>query len=71
MVWLSLRRNSTLTDGGYRLEGQADDVAVIGAGGADPCLVSNSSLTSIIPRGEQIGFEAMRILAEMMAGQLG
>lgn len=44
------------------------DISVIGADDADVCLASNPSLTSIIPVGEKIGFEATRILNEMMAG---
>ena len=47
------------------------DVAVIGADDADFSLASNPTLTSVIPVGEQIGFEAMRILDQMMAGQAG
>jgi LacI family transcriptional regulator len=47
------------------------DVAVIGADDADLSLASNPTLTSVIPVGEQIGFEAMRILDQMMAGRPG
>lgn len=44
------------------------DVAVIGGDDADLSLASNPTLTSVMPVGEKIGFEAMRILDQMMAG---
>lgn len=45
------------------------DVAVIGSDDADLSLASNPALTSVIPVGEAIGFEAMRVLDDMMHGQ--
>lgn len=44
------------------------DLAVIGADDADLCLASHPTLTSVMPVGEKIGFEAMRILNRMMEG---
>lgn len=45
-----------------------EDVAVIGGDDADLSLASRPSLTSVMPMGETIGFEAMRVLEHMMAG---
>lgn len=47
------------------------DIAVIGADDADISLSSSPTLTCVMPIGEKIGFEAMRILEEMMAGHAG
>lgn len=45
-----------------------EDIAVIGGDDADLCLASRPALTSVMPVGEAIGFEAMRVLEKMMAG---
>ena len=45
------------------------DIAVIGSDDADVSLASSPTLTSVIPLGERIGFEAARILSQMMAGR--
>ncbi len=46
-----------------------DEVSVIGADDADLSLASHPSLTSVMPVGESIGFEAMKVLGDMMAGK--
>jgi LacI family transcriptional regulator len=46
-----------------------EDVAVIGSDDADVSLASDPTLTSVIPVGEKIGFEAARILAQMMTDE--
>jgi LacI family transcriptional regulator len=47
------------------------DVAVIGVDDTDLSLASSPALTSVVPVGEEVGLEAMRILDQMMAGQPG
>lgn len=47
------------------------EVAVIGGDDADLSLASRPSLTSVMPMGEKIGFEAMKVLEGMMAGGPG
>jgi len=47
------------------------DLAVIGMDDADQSLATDPTLTSIMPVGEKIGFEAVRILEQMMAGGPG
>jgi LacI family transcriptional regulator len=47
------------------------DVAVIGVDDTDLSLASSPALTSVVPVGEEVGFEAMRVLETMMAGQPG
>jgi AraC-like DNA-binding protein len=45
-----------------------DDVAVVGMDDADVCLRSTPSLSSVMPVGEQVGTEAMRLLDRMLQG---
>lgn len=45
-----------------------EDVAVIGADDADVSLATHPSQTSVVPVGETVGFEAMRVLEEMIHG---
>jgi LacI family transcriptional regulator len=47
------------------------DIAVVGTDEADFCLACNPTLTSVAPVGDKIGFEAMRILDQMMDGDPG
>lgn len=47
------------------------DIAVIGGDDTDISLSSNPTLTSVMPLGDKIGHESMRILDEMMAGHPG
>jgi LacI family transcriptional regulator len=46
-----------------------EDVAVIGTDDTDLSLSSTPTLTCVVPAGETIGFEAMRVLQRMMRGQ--
>lgn len=46
-----------------------EDIAVIGSDDADLSLASHPTLTSVIPVGEKIGFEAARLLVKMMEGK--
>jgi LacI family transcriptional regulator len=46
-----------------------EDVAVIGTDETDLALSSTPTLTCVVPAGETIGFEAMRVLQRMMLGQ--
>ena len=46
-----------------------EDIAVIGVDDVDLCLTSNPTLTSVVPASEVIGFEAMKVLGQMMNGQ--
>jgi LacI family transcriptional regulator len=46
-----------------------EDVAVIGTDDTDLSLSSTPTLTCVVPAGESIGFEAMRVLQRMMRGQ--
>ncbi len=46
-----------------------EDVAVLGTDDTDLSLSSTPTLTSVVPAGETIGFEAMRVLQRMMQGQ--
>ena len=46
-----------------------EDVAVLGTDDTDLSLASTPTLTSVVPAGETIGFEAMRVLQRMMLGQ--
>jgi LacI family transcriptional regulator len=46
-----------------------EDVAVVGTDDTDLSLSSTPTLTSVVPAGETIGFEAMRVLERMMLGQ--
>jgi LacI family transcriptional regulator len=46
-----------------------EDVAVLGTDDTDLSLSSTPTLTSVVPAGESIGFEAMRVLQRMMLGQ--
>jgi LacI family transcriptional regulator len=46
-----------------------EDVAVLGTDDTDLSLSSTPTLTSVVPAGETIGFEAMRVLERMMLGQ--
>jgi LacI family transcriptional regulator len=45
-----------------------EDVAIIATDDADVCLMTEPTLTSILPSGEQVGLEAMKVLIRMMAG---
>ena len=45
-----------------------EDVAVIGSDDTDLCLASDPTLTSVLLSLETVGFEAMRLLMEMIAG---
>jgi LacI family transcriptional regulator len=46
-----------------------EDVAVLGTDDTDLSLSSTPTLTSVVPAGETIGFEAMRVLQRMIQGQ--
>jgi LacI family transcriptional regulator len=46
-----------------------EDVAVIGSDDTDLCLASDPTLTSVMLSLETVGFEAMRLLMEMIAGR--
>ncbi len=46
-----------------------EEVAVLGTDDTDLSLSSTPTLTSVVPAGETIGFEAMRVLQRMMSGQ--
>jgi AraC-like DNA-binding protein/DNA-binding LacI/PurR family transcriptional regulator len=46
-----------------------EDIAVIGSDDADVSLASHPTLTSVIPVGEGIGVEAVRVLTQMMSGK--
>lgn len=46
-----------------------EEVAVLGTDDTDLSLSSTPTLTSVVPAGETIGFEAMRVLQRMMLGQ--
>jgi LacI family transcriptional regulator len=46
-----------------------EDVAVIGSDDTDLCLASNPTLTSVLLSLETVGFEAMRLLMDMIAGR--
>jgi LacI family transcriptional regulator len=46
-----------------------EDVAVIGSDDTDLCLASDPTLTSVLLSLETVGFEAMRLLMEMIAGR--
>jgi LacI family transcriptional regulator len=46
-----------------------EDVAVIGSDDADLCLASDPTLTSVLLSLETVGFEAMRLLMDMIAGR--
>lgn len=45
-----------------------DDVAVVGMDDADVSLRTTPSLTSVMPVGEQVGWEGMRLLEALMTG---
>jgi LacI family transcriptional regulator len=45
-----------------------EQVAVVGSDDMDLSLATDPTLTSVVPAVETIGFEAMRLLASMMAG---
>lgn len=47
-----------------------EDVAVIGSDDTDLCLASEPTLTSVLLSLETVGFEAMRLLMDMIAGRL-
>ena len=46
-----------------------EDVAVVGSDDTDLCLASEPTLTSILLSTETVGFEALRVLADLMAGK--
>ena len=46
-----------------------EEIAVIGSDDVDLCLASNPTLTSVVAASEVIGFEAMKLLDQMMNGQ--
>jgi LacI family transcriptional regulator len=46
-----------------------EDVSVLGTDDTDLSLSSTPTLTSVVPAGETIGFEAMRVLQRMILGQ--
>lgn len=46
-----------------------EDIAVIGTDDVDLCLASNPTLTSVEPASEVVGFEAMKLLDQMLHGQ--
>jgi len=46
-----------------------EDVAVIGSDDTDLCLASDPTLTSVLLSLETVGFEAMRVLMDMIAGR--
>jgi LacI family transcriptional regulator len=45
-----------------------EDVAVVGMDDADVCLRCVPSLSSVTPMGEQVGWEGMRLLDDLLAG---
>jgi LacI family transcriptional regulator len=45
-----------------------EDVAVVGSDDTDLCLAAEPTLTSILLSTETVGFEALRVLADLMAG---
>jgi LacI family transcriptional regulator len=46
-----------------------EEVAVVGEDDTDLALASTPTLTTVVPAGETIGFEGMRVLNRMMLGQ--